>query len=93
MNLDQLLHTIANSATIIESATVYRARVGRRREYKSATAALEYERGYNGWPRVPDGNEFDAHREAALSGFFDAEKEQEIRADERADRVREERDE
>lgn len=71
------MKTILNSAAIIANATVYRARVGLRREFKSEAEALAYEDGFNAFldgcdfATAMDGCSFPA---TVGIGWMDAEK-------------------
>lgn len=58
------------AAEIIQNATVYRARVSRRRAFKTEAEALAYEAGYHGYPGTPKHDD-----SAGWTGYFDAEDE------------------
>lgn len=45
---------ITDWSTVLKNATVYKARLGRRREYKTKADALAYEDGYSSWPVYPE---------------------------------------
>jgi hypothetical protein len=68
---------------IITRSTVYRARVGMKPVFLSLSDAQDYERGHAAYP-VFDGI---AIGTPAAEGFLDAEREPQMRDDERADRA------
>lgn len=49
-----VLASITNVHKVVASATFYRARLGRRRAFMSASDAEAYDRGYSEYPALPD---------------------------------------
>lgn len=91
MNTDSgfgcLLRSISRSQAILERATVYRARCGRRRTYLCERSALAYEDAFANWPHQPQGPK----GTPAWDAYFDREQQEQdareyeaARAEERA---------
>lgn len=71
----------------ISRATVYRARCGMRPAFHSMADAMEYERGFRAYPDSRD----IAIDTPSWTGYFDAERSQQLRDEARADAAFEER--
>jgi hypothetical protein len=72
----------------VSRATIYRPRIGNRsRAFASMAAAIDYEDGYGAYPRETAAM---ASQGPARQGWLDAEREQQLRDDVRADKAFEE---
>ncbi|MBI5255403.1 MAG: hypothetical protein HY855_02810 [Burkholderiales bacterium] len=84
MNTTDPLAILFGAADVIAKATVYTARVGRRRAFQSLADAHAYERGFAAFPGGP----IPTIGTPAFTGYADAECAHQEREDARADERR-----